>query len=143
MRRIVIEELKEFSDLITKKHNIFEGISVCIDNFTQAQAVCFIGDNKDREVSQKDIEKALNLSKSSVSSLIDTLEKKGVIQREASFLDARRNVIRLSQNTLDSISIIENNILDLNNNMINNISEDKLNTFFEVLDLMKDNIRKD
>lgn len=107
MKRIVVKELKEFSDILKRKNDIFEGVHLCLDNFTQAQLVCFLGDNKDKEVSQRDIENALRLSKSSVSSLIDTLENKKVIKREASLSDARRNVIKLSQETLDSISIIE------------------------------------
>ncbi len=143
MNKIVIKELKEFSDVFKKQVDIFKGINICLDNFTQAQVVCYLDDRKDEEVSQKDLEDFLKLSKSSVSSLLDTLEKKHAIIREVSKKDARKNVIKLSDNTIESIKHVENNIVNINNKIINNISEDKLNTFYEVLELMKNNIRKD
>ena len=143
MDKVVINELKEFGDILKKKVNFFEGTKVCVDNITQAQVVCFIGENQDKEISQRDIEQFLKCSKSSVSSLLDTLEKKGVIIREASLSDARKNIIKLSDNTIESIKHVEDNIISINKTIINNIDSDKLNIFYEVLDLMKDNIRKD
>ena len=85
----------------------------------------------------------MNCSKSSVSSLLDTLEKKEVIIREVSKSDARKNIIKLSNDTIESIKHVEDNIISINKTIINNIDSDKLNTFYEVLDLMKDNIRKE
>jgi DNA-binding MarR family transcriptional regulator len=143
MDKVVINELKEFGDILKKKVNFFEGTKVCVDNMTQAQVVCFIGEHQDEEISQRDIEKFLNCSKSSVSSLLDTLEKKDVIIREVSKSDARKNIIKLSNDTIESIKHVEDNIISINKTIINNIDSDKLNTFYEVLDLMKDNIRKE
>ena len=143
MDKVVINELKEFGDILKKKVNFFEGTKVCVDNMTQAQVVCFIGENQDKEISQRDIEKFLKCSKSSVSSLLDTLEKKDVIIREVSKSDARKNIIKLSNDTIESIKHVEDNIISINKTIINNIDSDKLNTFYEVLDLMKDNIRKE
>lgn len=143
MDKVVINELKEFGDILKKKVNFFEGTKVCVDNMTQAQVVCFIGENHDKEISQRDIEKFLNCSKSSVSSLLDTLEKKKVIIREVSKSDARKNIIKLSNDTIESIKHVEDNIISINKTIINNIDSDKLNIFYEVLDLMKDNIRKE
>jgi len=143
MDKIVIKELKKFSDLIKKNNNIFEGVDLNLDNFSQAQLVCFIGDNKDREVNQKDIEKALCLSKSSVSSLLDTLENKNVIKREISKVDARKNIIKLSDEMVENIMKVEDNILKINNKITKNIDKEKINTFFEVLELMNENIRKE
>ena len=93
MDKVVINELKEFGDILKKKVDLFEGTKVCVDNITQAQVVCFIGEHSDKEISQRDIEKFLKCSKSSVSSLLDTLEKKGVIIREA-VLDLMKDNIR-------------------------------------------------
>ena len=143
MERLLIKELKDFSDEFKRKINLYEGTKICLDNFTQAQVVCYIDDCKDREISQRDLEKFLNLSKSSVSSLLDTLEKKHVIRREVSKCDARKNIIKLSKSTVESIKHVEENILSINNKIISNIDEDKLNIFFEVLETMKNNIGKE
>ena len=63
----------------------------------QARAMATLHENRGREFSQKDLERALRLRGSTVNGIVDRLEEKGLIARRPSLQDGRRNDLVLTE----------------------------------------------
>lgn len=109
---------------------------------TQARIMKYILENKDKEIFQKDLEHKLNLRRATVSEVLSTMEKKGLIKREKNERDARSNKIILSMHESNEYYKIKQNIEKLEQKLIENISKDELNTFISTLEKMKENLKK-
>lgn len=106
---------------------------------TQMQIISHIINNSN-DVYQKDLEKVLNLRRATVSGVLQTMEKNGLIDRIISNNDARSRKIVLKEK---AIIIYQENKERLNNieNIIKKgISNNDLNIFIKVIDKMKDNL---
>ncbi len=57
----------------------------------------YLSDHEDGTVIQKDLEKALNLQRSSISEMLDTLEEKGLVRRIPSEQDRRQKCVVLTE----------------------------------------------
>ncbi len=65
---------------------------------TQTHALLFLRrETPQREVSQKDLEEHLRIRPSTVSGIVERLEQKGFLLRTASFNDARRHSLVLTE----------------------------------------------
>lgn len=107
---------------------------------TQARIMDYILEHKE-EVYQKDLEKALNLRRATVSEVLKTMEKKNLIKREKNSLDARSKKIILLENSKCSHNKIKNNIAQLEETLIENITKEELETFTVVLKKMQYNLK--
>ena len=106
---------------------------------TQARIMDYILEHKE-EVYQKDLEKALNLRRATVSEVLKTIEKKNLIKREKNSLDARSKKIILLENSKSSHNKIKNNITQLEETLIKNITKEELEIFTTVLKKMQYNL---
>lgn len=106
---------------------------------TQMQIISYII-NSPNDVYQKDLEKILNLRRATVSGVLQTMEKNGLINRVVSNNDARSRKIILN----DKAQIIYQENKERLNNIENiikkGISNNDLNIFIKVIDKMKDNL---
>lgn len=107
---------------------------------TQARIMDYILEHKE-EVYQKDLEKALNLRRATVSEVLKTMEKKNLIKREKNSLDARSKKIILLENSKCSHNKIKNNIARLEETLIENITKEELEIFTVVLKKMQYNLK--
>lgn len=107
---------------------------------TQARIMDYILEHKE-EVYQKDLEKALNLRRATVSEVLKTMEKKNLIKREKNSLDARSKKIILLENSKCSHNKIKNNIAQLEETLIENITKEELEIFTAVLKKMQYNLK--
>lgn len=107
---------------------------------TQARIMDYILEHKE-EVYQKDLEKALNLRRATVSEVLKTMEKKNLIKRERNSLDARSKKIILLENSKSSHNKIKNNIAQLEETLIENITKEELEIFTAVLKKMQYNLK--
>ena len=107
---------------------------------TQARIMDYILEHKE-EVYQKDLEKALNLRRATVSEVLKTMEKKNLIKREKNSLDARSKKIILLENSKSSHNKIKNNITQLEETLIKNITKEELEIFTTVLKKMQYNLK--
>lgn len=131
-KRIIRTIIKDISD--TDNYD-----KLNIPTPTQMQIIDYIINNKNC-VYQKDLEDILNLRRATVSGVLQTMEKNGLILRQISDEDARSRRIVLK----DKAKIIykENKeILDNIENIIKKgINEEELITFLNVIDKMKINL---
>lgn len=143
MRRIVGYEIKTLENLITRKIlSIAKEEGYPALTTVQIRIMRYLFMNKDKEIYQKDIEKNFVVRRSTASGIIDTMEKNGMLKREESTLDLRTKRIVLTDKYIDRMEFLEGLIEKFQNNLTEGISDVDLNTFFAVIDKMKDNLSK-
>ena len=143
LRRIVGYEIKTLENLITRKILAVakeEGYPALTT--VQIRIMRYLFLNKDKEIYQKDIEKNFVVRRSTASGIIDTMVKNGMIVREDSTLDLRVRRIVLTDKYLNQMELLENLIDKFQSDLTEGISDVELNTFFSVIDKMKDNLNK-
>lgn len=134
-------EIKEINDLIIKKmmrSAVCE--KRCMISPTQVKIIEYLCKSKDETVYQKNIEKTLNLKRSTVSGILDTMEKNNLISRKSVKEDLRLKEIVLTDYALDKLNLIKRKIKEINNALGKNISEDDLKVFYRVTKQIKQNI---
>lgn len=91
---------------------------------------------------QKDIEKLLDLRRSTISGILHTMEKNGLIVKNNTKKDARTKEIGLTQKAKELHNDIDLKFEKLNKEICNNITEQEIKTFLNILEKMINNIRK-
>lgn len=143
MRRIVGYEIKTLDNLMTR--NIVSTAKDCgYEALTtvQIRIMRYLFMNRDKEIYQRDIEKNFIIRRSTVSGILKTMEKNGMIQRIDSTLDLRVKRIVLTDKYIDRIDELEQRIDIFQSELLSGIDDSELNTFFSVIDRMKDNLSK-
>ena len=103
----------------------------------------YLYENQERDVFQRDIEKAFSISRSSVTVTLQLMEKNGLIRRESVAQDARLKRIVLTQKARDLHRQIEADILAIESNLAHGISEEEQEVFLRVAKKMQENLRED
>jgi len=143
LRRIVGYEIKTLENLITReilavaKEEGYPALTT-----VQIRIMRYLFMNKDKEIYQRDIEKNFVVRRSTASGIIDTMVKNGMLKREESSLDLRFKRIVLTDKYIDQMDLLENLIEKFQLKLTEGISDVELNTFFSVIDKMKDNLKK-
>lgn len=96
--------------------------------------------SKERNVFQKDIEIEFDLRRASATGILQLMEKKGLIQREAMDHDARLKRIMLRDKSLLIQNSINREIEMLEQNLIKNITEQERVIFCKVIHQMSMNM---
>ena len=102
----------------------------------------YLDENQERDVFQRDIEKAFSISRSSVTVTLQLMEKNGLIRRESVAQDARLKRIVLTQKARDLHRQIEADILAFESNLARGISEEEQEVFLRVAKKMQENLRE-
>ena len=64
-----------------------------------------------------------------------------MLKREDSTLDLRVKRIVLTDKYIDRMELLENLITEFQDKLLDGVSDSELNTFFSVIDKMKDNLK--
>lgn len=118
-------------------------INAIDDNLTvsQAYAIDFmVLEGKDKDIFQKDFEKGLDLKRSSISLMLNNMEKNDLIKRVPVSEDARLKKIVLTEKSLELYEKISKAIDTVENKLSNNITEEELKVFYNVLDKIRNNL---
>lgn len=144
MRKNIANELKKldieigrklFS--ISKENNIPEPPSPL-----QGRIMDYLMLHQGEEVFQKDLEKDLNVSKATVSSVLFTMEKNNIVKRTTSKDDARSKQIVITE---ESIRVHENMKIvfdNLDKELTKNMSTDEIEAFFNTIEKLRKNLNK-
>lgn len=134
-------EIKEINDLLIKKISKDAQLeNRCIITPTQVKIVSYLECNKKNTIYQKDIEVYLKSKKSTVSGILDTMEKNNLIKRVNDPKDLRLKQIVLTDYAKDKINNIKLKLEKINNDLEKNISKEDLEVFFKVTNQIKNNI---
>lgn len=106
----------------------------------QAQIIDYLIDNE-HDIYQKNIEQLLNLRRSTISGILHTMEKNGLILKCSIKEDARLRKIILTQKARNLHDDINLKFDKLNERICTNITKKELSYFLNILDKMIDNIK--
>ncbi len=119
-------------------------INAIDDNLTVSQAyvIDFICDRcKDKDVFQKDLEKEFDLKRSSISLMLNNMEKNGLIKRIAVSDDARLKKIVLTQKSIELYERISIAIDSVENKIAKNLTSEEIEVFNIVLNKIRNNLK--
>ena len=95
-------EIKLLNNLITRRvikdSKEYNGLSI---SHVQMKIICYLIEHMDNPVYQRDIEKNLMVRRSTVSGILNTMEKNGFIKKVSSKEDTRLKQIITCDKTLD------------------------------------------
>ena len=107
----------------------------------QTRVLCFVLDNYlDRDIYQKDIQKALNIGGSTISVLLKKMENNGMIKRKRVAEDDRLKKIVPTSRTIMMKEKLNQDIQNIEKKLLSEIPEEELATYFKVTKKMISNI---
>lgn len=98
--------------------------------------------NRDMDIFQKDIERYFSIGRSTVTNIIQLMEKKGFIVRESVEYDARLKKVVLTRKGIQNHESLERLIESLDNSLIEGITEEELSVFHFVIGKLTENLTK-
>jgi MarR family transcriptional regulator for hemolysin len=127
---------------ITKKYlNAFSEISQEIP-LERYHYVLLLIDEHGETLTQKALTALLIVDKSYLVNMIDYLTEQGLVFRETNPKDRRQQVIKLTAKAKDFIPMIDQKFRALNQKSFGNLSKKKIIAFYEVMDILQNNLTK-
>lgn len=102
----------------------------------------YLYDNRNQDIFQRDIEKVFRMSRSSVTGVIQVMEKKGYLRRESVDRDARLKKVLLTDMGIHTHEMLESMIDQLNVKTLEGITDEELQVFFNVIQKLEHNLQK-
>lgn len=107
----------------------------------QGRILGFINHNsKNRDIFQKDIEEELDIRRSSVTSVLQLMEKNGFIERVSVYEDARLKKLIITEKGARIQKSVYDFILDFEKSFRDELSEAEMNMFISLLDRLSNKI---
>ena len=134
-------EIKKTDNLILRKIiSMNKGVTELQISPSQIIFLKYLVEHKKDKMFQKDIEKNSPFRKSTISGIIQTMEKNGLIIRKNSS-DSRCKEIVLTQKAIELNKIFTKKKNQLDTLATKNIDKDKLEIFYEVTKQIQDNLK--
>lgn len=143
MKKYPLIEMKNLLNVALRDTKNVEIEKSNIGNYTQFLIVKYMIDHDGEDIYQKDFEAALNIRKSTISGILDTMEKNKIIVRLSSETDGRGKIIKFSDDFENCKRQMMENMRKVEERIIRGISEEELEIFYGVIDKMKKNIEKE
>ncbi len=132
-------EIKMLDNMIDRK--VCKSVEKMSLTHTQARILRFLFTNQDKIIYQSDIEKEVSVRRSTISGILDTMEKNNLIIRKASIDDARKKEIALTINSLNKHKEIEKKIAKFEDTLLKGITKEEKESFFKIIDKLKENLK--
>ena len=101
----------------------------------------FLYENKDKkDIFQKDIEKLLDIRRSTTTEILNVMERNNLLERVDSLSDKRQKMIVLSEKGTKYLKNFEKIVLKTEKEILNNVSQEEKYIFFNVLEKIKNNL---
>ena len=144
MKRPLSVQINVLSNLIHRRCDeyVTAKLGAPDQNYTEtnAKVIGFLMVNNDRDIFQKDIEEALQLRRSTVSTLLQGMEKKGFITRESVASDARVKKIIPTNKALEIQKEISPVLSSFEKSLAKGISPEEEKIFLSVLKRLESNL---
>ena len=98
--------------------------------------------NQDKDVFQKDIEQYFSIGRSTVTNIIQVMERKGYIARESVEHDARLKKVVLTEKGIRNQEMLEDLVESLDTRLVDGITDEELYVFYSVIEKLKRNLTK-
>lgn len=135
-------DISKINHIISRKMDA-SVISAIDDNLTisQAYVIDFIcNEGKDKDVFQKDLESVFDLKRSSISLMLNNMEKNGLIERMLVKEDGRLKKIVLTEKSIKIYEKISDAIDLIENKLSENITEEEVKVFQNVLNKIRNSL---
>jgi DNA-binding MarR family transcriptional regulator len=96
---------------------------------------------RDEEIVQKDLERTMNLRGSSITSLLQGLERKGFISRSTGNGDGRTKQVDITEKGRTVIEEVESSFQGLERLLVEGMSEEEKATFLHLLRISFNNLK--
>ena len=107
---------------------------------TQHRIMKYLINHKDEDVHQNVFEKELNLTRSTISGVLQTMEKHQIIERKKSKLDTRTKTISLSNKSEEKYIEGKNKLIKLEKKARKNLTQSEINDFIRIINIIKESI---
>jgi DNA-binding MarR family transcriptional regulator len=97
----------------------------------------FLYENRDKEISQKDIEVNFSLTAPTISANLKLMEKNGLVTRKYSTKDTRVKIVMLTQKAIDMEIGIRNNMIPVEEKFNRALNEDEQKQLLVLLEKIK------
>lgn len=98
--------------------------------------------SSDKKLCQKDLENLILCNKSTLSSIISTMEKNKLVTRETSKQDSRINYLLLTDRGMEMIDFLKKDKKVIEDNLNEGITDEEYQTFLKIVDKMKKNMER-
>ncbi|SCH45979.1 MULTISPECIES: MarR family winged helix-turn-helix transcriptional regulator [unclassified Romboutsia] len=135
-------DISKINHIISRKMDAAV-INAIDDNLTVSQAyvIDFISNiEKSKDIFQKDLEKQFDLKRSSISLMLNNMEKSDLIQRIPVAKDARLKKIVLTEKSIELNEKISNAIDSIENKLSNDLTQEEIKVFYKVLNKMRNSL---
>lgn len=102
----------------------------------------YLYENREKDIFQKDIEQRFSVGRSTVTNIIQLMEKKGFVRRESVKQDARLKKVILTEKGIGSQESFEDIVEHIEEELSEGISNEELHIFYKVLDQINQNVKK-
>lgn len=89
----------------------------------------FLYDNQDRDVYQRDLQQQFSVRRSTMTGILQNMERDGMITRRAVEQDARLKKIELTEKAIDRHEQIQKNIADIEARLSSELTKEEKETF--------------
>lgn len=96
--------------------------------------------SKERDIFQKDIEEELDVRRSSVTSVLQLMEKKGILERVSVSKDARLKKLVLTEKGMEIQRNVHNRILELDKSLRDELSDEEFDQLVSLIDRLTNKI---
>lgn len=145
MDKNVINYLRDL-DISIKKKMFLIGKKAHINNPPsplQVRIFMYLYNNKDTNISPKDLVRELNVSKVAISEALTKMENNSTITIKDSEIDGRKKILSYTDKGIEIMNQMTSSIETLNKELIKNISAEELHICIDVLKKMKENIKEE
>lgn len=139
----LVLEMKRRLLTLTFLMNRFDGGEMAnLDlSVSQAKIICLLFNNDKNEIIQKDIDYALGVTHATSSGIVKRMVEKGLVYVEQSQKDKRKKIILPTEKSRELNNEINRLVFASFDKLTNNISDDELNVFNDILAKMLHNMK--
>lgn len=99
----------------------------------QSWVLRYLYKNRDKDIFQRNIEKQFSIRRSSTTSMLQCMEKRGLIMRQGVDYDARLKKITLTPKAIKAVDTIEKEILEVGGLITKDLTEEEIKSFNHVI----------
>lgn len=135
--------LRNVNILIRRKMEASEGKRL-MDNVTGTHGyiICYLKDNRECDVFQRDIEKRFSIRRSTCTNILNLMQKNGLIERSCVESDARLKKITLTKKAEELFAVLESERRVLDELISEGFSDSEKQQFLAYLERVAQNLSK-
>ncbi len=134
-------EIKNFNNVISRNIMNLKTLSY-VQEITGSNGYIlqYLVDHETQCITQKDIEATLGITRSTASTVLSRMEKKGLISRNILESDSRIKEVKITQKGKDIAFQIATEVADFERNILKGFKKEEVLLFLNFIKRMKENI---